>query len=346
MNKDCSMEKVMERLKAPFPSKDIEWRVSRSGISSNGKPWAMVLAYVTNRAIQNRLDEVFGPGGWKNDYRDFMQGILCTISCNINGEWVSKADGAEQTQFESLKGGLSAAMKRAGSQWGIGRYLYDLTEIFVDVVANKSNGAIYVNDKKTNVKGYWLPPQLPDWALPENERKGKGNYSSNKSQSQAQTQTQSTKSQQQQKPNNQSQQQRTQNNQQKRQFDRDKILGEIGVFLKNTGLEKQQGWIMPLFKKINPSIKQGSLTEVYNYATEEEIKMYYKTLFPVNGLVKLAHDYKIDVDTVLNYVQILLPTIEIKNIFSCFTHVTLDHLKEVMAMVKEELQAGGINQIA
>jgi hypothetical protein len=119
---DCSMTEVMERLQTPFSSQDIEWRVSRSGIT-NGKPWATVLAYLNNRAIQNRLDEVFSPAGWKNDFKEFMQGVLCTITCYVDGEWVSKSDGAEQTQFESLKGGLSSAMKRCGTQWGIGRYL-------------------------------------------------------------------------------------------------------------------------------------------------------------------------------------------------------------------------------
>jgi hypothetical protein len=92
MKKDCSMEEIIERLKAPFPSNDIEWRVSRSGKSSRG-PYAMVLAYLTNRAIQNRLDDVFGPAGWKNEFREFLQGILCTITCNVNDEWISKCDG-------------------------------------------------------------------------------------------------------------------------------------------------------------------------------------------------------------------------------------------------------------
>ena len=37
-------------LNEPFPVEDIEWRIQQSG-DKNGKPWAMVLAYVTNRAI-------------------------------------------------------------------------------------------------------------------------------------------------------------------------------------------------------------------------------------------------------------------------------------------------------
>ena len=53
-------------LDEPFPTEDIEWRVQQCGKTDNG-PWAMVLCYVTNRAIMKRLDDVCGKSGWKND---------------------------------------------------------------------------------------------------------------------------------------------------------------------------------------------------------------------------------------------------------------------------------------
>ena len=46
---------------------------------------------------------------------------------------MEKTDGAENTDYEPVKGGLSDAMKRAASQWGIGRYLYKLGTPWVDV---------------------------------------------------------------------------------------------------------------------------------------------------------------------------------------------------------------------
>ena len=51
------MEKEIDfsKLKEPFPSSDIEWRLQSCG-ETNGKIWAKCLAYVTNRAIQNRLE--------------------------------------------------------------------------------------------------------------------------------------------------------------------------------------------------------------------------------------------------------------------------------------------------
>lgn len=59
----------LNKLKDPFPSDDIEWRVQSSGKKDGGTLWAMVLAYVTNRAIMERLDDVCGPGNWKNEFR-------------------------------------------------------------------------------------------------------------------------------------------------------------------------------------------------------------------------------------------------------------------------------------
>lgn len=60
---------------------------------------------------------------------------LCTIQIfdDDRHEWLEKTDGAENTDYEPVKGGLSDAMKRAASQWGIGRYLYKLGTPWVDV---------------------------------------------------------------------------------------------------------------------------------------------------------------------------------------------------------------------
>ncbi|MFC0476844.1 Rad52/Rad22 family DNA repair protein [Robertmurraya beringensis] len=346
LKKDCTMEEVMEHLQAPFPSTDIEWRVSRSGIS-NGKQWAMVLAYVDSRAIQNRLDEVFGPAGWQNKFTDFREGVLCTISCYIDGEWVSKTDGAEPTKFESFKGGLSGAIKRAGALWGIGRYLYNLTETFVDVSPTKLTGGTYIKDDKSKVQGYWVPPKLPDWALPENER-GKGSQPSRSSQNQNYGNSQAQKHQTGNQSSNQTKQNQTQpNKKQSDGFNRNKVLNDIDMFLKNTGLINKQDWIIPLFKRVNPNIQQNSLSEVGKQATDQELMVYYNVLKPVNDLTLLANHFKVSMEDVLKkYVQMLVPTVKIENLFSCFTYVTIDIVKEVSEMVKEDLQTGALQRIA
>lgn len=152
------------KLKEPFPACDIEWRLQQCGTSKNGKVWAICLAYVTNRAIQNRLDEVCGPENWKNEFvKGPDGGVLCGISIKCGNEWVTKWDGAENTNIEAVKGGLSSSMKRSASTgWGIGRYLYDLDEGFAVVSPNGK----FKGRTKEGTNFNWDPPKLPSWALP------------------------------------------------------------------------------------------------------------------------------------------------------------------------------------
>ena len=41
-----------------------------------------------------------------------------------DGEWITKSDGADDSNIEGAKGGISDALKRAAVLFGIGRYLY------------------------------------------------------------------------------------------------------------------------------------------------------------------------------------------------------------------------------
>jgi hypothetical protein len=154
-------------LKKPFPADEIEWRIGRSGVKPDGSPWAMVLAYVTNRAIMDRLDTVCGPENWCNRFDKAPDGgVMCGISIRIGEEWVTKWDGAENTDIEGVKGGLSGAMKRSGVQWGIGRYLYGLEEGFANIHEKGRFRAKAKSNSGQEVKFKWDPPALPGWALP------------------------------------------------------------------------------------------------------------------------------------------------------------------------------------
>ena len=170
MSKDIDLSKLAE----PFEESDIEWRVSRAGMK-NGKAFCLCLAYCTARAIQRRLDQVCGPENWRNEAMTVHElrtgpiAIQVGISIRINGEWVTKWDVSEPTNIEPAKGGFSGAMKRAGAQWGIGRYLYQLDETFADVSDEGGKGWIWATlpEKKGGGSFYWKPPILPAWAMPK-----------------------------------------------------------------------------------------------------------------------------------------------------------------------------------
>jgi hypothetical protein len=176
---------LLKRLSKPFPAKDIEWRVGRAVNTKNGIS-IIPLAYITARAVMDRLDEVMGPEGWTDDIRTVefevynhdgvarkQLGFLCSLTCYFGTSAVTKTDGAEATDMESFKGGASSALKRAAVKFGIGRYLYDLGESWCDLVQDKSSDSEYFSGIVKGLdgiqRGYWSPPKLPEWALPEVE---------------------------------------------------------------------------------------------------------------------------------------------------------------------------------
>jgi len=182
---------AMEALQRPFPPEDIEWRVSRSGIK-NDKPWALVLAYITARAVHERMDEVFGIGGWRNTFREFTVGSISKegttsttgVICRLEfidpstGDWCWKENGAAETDIEPFKGGLSGSEKRAFEELGGGRYLYRLTETFAVTSLQKSDATPHYAKTKDGKIFCWGPPALPPWALPEGEAPEKETSSS------------------------------------------------------------------------------------------------------------------------------------------------------------------------
>lgn len=162
------------RLQEPFEPNDIRWRVQQSGVK-NGRVWMIVLPYITGRAIQKRLDDVFGVFGWEVEQKETNagDGFICTISVLNNGRWIKKQDVSPKTGIEPLKGGASGALKRAGALLGIGRYLYQLTSGFATCVPcdnqrDAVNNFALVKDKNgsSSYPVDWAPPPLPGWALP------------------------------------------------------------------------------------------------------------------------------------------------------------------------------------
>ena len=157
----------LTRLLEPFQANEIEWRIGQCGLKANKEIWAKGLAYITARAGQERLDEVFTPLGWQTNYTVTAHGVLCHLKVNAGEQWIEKTDGAQETDFEAFKGGISGAFKRVcASGLGIGRYLYELEEIWLNCSYDKHPGWHYAKDKTVGAF-YWETPQLPDWALPK-----------------------------------------------------------------------------------------------------------------------------------------------------------------------------------
>lgn len=159
-----------KKLMEPFDENDVEWFI---GVTNKDKTKGLAIPFITNRAVQDRLDEACGPENWYNEYRPLKDSDifgkdgtilgrkssqLCGISVwsEARNCFVTKWDGAEESDIEAVKGSLSSAMKRAATQWGIGRYLYKLDNVWVEI---EQKGNTYVMKPTQKIV-------MPPWALP------------------------------------------------------------------------------------------------------------------------------------------------------------------------------------
>lgn len=155
-------KEIFDELKKPFKPEDLEWRI---GKKSKDKTKATVFTYIDARAIQERLDSTVGPDKWTVEYipvdlgsveengaQKAVKGFLASLTLEMpDGTVIKRTDGSNCTDFEPFKGGISGALKRVASTFGIGRYLYKLPKTWVPI----------------DQWGNFTPPRLPQWALPE-----------------------------------------------------------------------------------------------------------------------------------------------------------------------------------
>lgn len=139
---------ILNALKRPFDPRQISWRV---GATSKDKSKGIALAYLDARDVMRRLDDVFGMD-WQCRYTHADNKTICEIGVLIDGVWMWRAGGAGDTDIEAEKGAISDAFKRAAVLFGIGRYLYELPNTWVQIDE-------YKKLKET--------PALPKWATPE-----------------------------------------------------------------------------------------------------------------------------------------------------------------------------------
>jgi hypothetical protein len=143
---------AVKRLAAPFSARHLKFR---PGATHGNR--ALALPYVDARAIQDRLDEVLGVGGWQDEYEPLEGGsVLCRLRVRLGDEWVCKADvgspSEQPDEGDRVKAAFSDALKRAAVKFGVGRYLYSLPAVWEDY------------DPRS--KRFVRPPRLPAAAGP------------------------------------------------------------------------------------------------------------------------------------------------------------------------------------
>lgn len=96
---------------------------------------ANLLLYQDARRVQNYLDDTYGPLNWQREYYEANSMLFCRIGIKNNetGEWIWKSDTGSSGGVEEEKSLASDAFKRAAVSWGIGRELYSVPSIKVDL---------------------------------------------------------------------------------------------------------------------------------------------------------------------------------------------------------------------
>lgn len=175
------VRRFLEELAEPFHPSVVEWVVTATASGKNGQR-GLLAAYADPRAYLDRLNQLFTPGGWTREYsfqvvgnverkgRD-GKGSLCAkvmVCCRVTIFGIGSHSGTGEHWADdenAVTGGDAQAFKRACVCFGLGRYLYDVPQVWVDLDEFK--------------RPRWLP-DLPDSALPQALR-GKGAGAAGKS---------------------------------------------------------------------------------------------------------------------------------------------------------------------
>ncbi len=162
------VRRFVAELEVPFSPSLIEWRVMT--LSDDGTR-GQIVPYADQRAYTDRLNEIFTPAGWTRKYavttsanfereedKKLVAKVFVTCDLTIHGIGSHSATGEEWADNDNAGTSAEAqAFKRACSCFGLGRYLYNFSGIWVDLDERQRPMEI---------------PELFAWATPQGWREG------------------------------------------------------------------------------------------------------------------------------------------------------------------------------
>jgi hypothetical protein len=147
---DGAARGLLARLSAPFPADEVAWVPT----DVRGDR-AFVAPAVQPRAVMDRLDDVMGPAGWRDEYEERAGGLVyCRLTLAFPGlPEVTRADAAPVALRAARRSPYGDALATAAAKFGVGRYLDRVPREWVPFDEAKGRPA--------------ETPTLPPWALPE-----------------------------------------------------------------------------------------------------------------------------------------------------------------------------------
>jgi hypothetical protein len=171
---------IKRKLEQPFDPREIKWRVTATSMQQTKRgpqKRGQLIAYADQRAYTDRLNVIFGEWGWTRAYdvqvaqnferkphNDKSQSAIAAkvvvvsrvtihelgTHTGVGEEWADDENAATRAEAQ--------AFKRACACFGLGRYLYDLEKMWVDL--DQNNRPLET-------------PRLPEWACPSNSQSGR-----------------------------------------------------------------------------------------------------------------------------------------------------------------------------
>lgn len=139
-------DKAALRGKLAAPFENVQWRLQQTHPKGLKPPYpagtrGMFMAYIDARKLYDRLDDVFGFGGWQRIVKAVNAdgSVIVALMVRVGDEWITHEDigypnnPGESHEKEPLKAAVSDGAKRSGVGLGIGRFLYELEPKWTEI---------------------------------------------------------------------------------------------------------------------------------------------------------------------------------------------------------------------
>lgn len=146
-------ENILNQLAVPFHSAAVEWKPQ--AISAD-KTRALAAAYVDMREYEDRLDQVFPD--WSSSVQFLLseKKVAAVVALTIDGVTRVNVGESPLDDPNAFTAAYAQGFKRACSDFGLGRYLYRLPQVWCDY-----------DEKRRAIIG---APELPGWARHPEEK--------------------------------------------------------------------------------------------------------------------------------------------------------------------------------
>ncbi|MDA3813658.1 MAG: Rad52/Rad22 family DNA repair protein [Candidatus Cloacimonetes bacterium] len=161
------VNELEKKLKEPVRRSDLSFNITNVD-KTNRK--VQVKSQIKSQALMNRLDDLFGIDGWKDRYAVLYNCVTCKLSIKLGDNWITKENSAPLVNAESLNEAFTDALRQAAVRFGLGRYLLDLPNIYVDIMENKPENSKHEVHffQSGELSGWWEEPDYPSKDASEN----------------------------------------------------------------------------------------------------------------------------------------------------------------------------------